>query len=259
MPVSMPRIVATWLVLGAASGLAAGCGGSRSVIAEGETISASPPIAKPLAIAYARAVNLRASDVPEMGINSSEGEAPSPKRSALEFARCYGGVSPERRVVGIHSPEFTSGRATQSKLVESESEVMPTPGLAARNNAANRSSRERACFVDFQEAFNKQRNKQRARQLLYGPSTVSPLPNPLPGVNGSFGRRTATVLLRGRQIYLRIYKDVFGFVYGPAEITLRATGFSRPVPSKTEQRLLLLLYHRARHMCSKPKLRAKEW
>jgi hypothetical protein len=52
-------------------------------------------------------------------------------------------------------------------------------------------------------------------------------------------------LLRGGRVRLRIYHDVFGFLSGPAEIELTATGFTTPVLSATEQRLLALLYSRA--------------
>jgi hypothetical protein len=43
-----------------------------------------------------------------------------------------------------------------------------------------------------------------------------------------------------------LYADVLGFVYGPAEVSLIATGIARPVPSELEQRLLSLLYSRAK-------------
>jgi hypothetical protein len=202
-------------------------------------------ITKARAVAYAHAVNLRSTDVPEMSTSSPEGVVPAPKRSTFEFSRCYGGVSPVRRVLKSHSPEFSVGHGAQSQLEESEVEVWPTPGLAARNFAANHTSRYRACLVRFQEANNKNLNKERAGQLQYGPLTVSPLPDPLPGVDGSFGLRIAQSLLRGGQVRAQIYHDVFGFLSGPAEIELTATGFTTPVPSATEQRLLSLLYSRA--------------
>jgi hypothetical protein len=245
VPILVRRVTATWLVLGAAGGLASGCGGSHSAIAQGATLSASAQITKAQATAYAYAVNLRAADVPEMSIGSPEGTAPAPMRSAFEFARCYSGVSPARLVLNVHSPEFSIGHGAQSELEESEVEVWPTPDLAAHNFAANHGSRERACFVRFQEADNRNRNRRRSGQLLYGPLTVSALPAPLPGVDRSFGLRIVQSLLRGGQIRLHIYHDVFGFLSGPAEIELTATGFSRPVPSATEERLLLLLYSRA--------------
>jgi hypothetical protein len=51
---------------------------------------------------------------------------------------------------------------------------------------------------------------------------------------------------RGRLLFrTHAYFDAFGFVRGPAEVSLTATGYSSPVPSATEQRLLSLLYGRS--------------
>ena len=242
--VSVLRIAAALLVLAMTSGLAAGCGGS-SALGDGGALSAGAPITKARAIAYAHAVNLRAADVPEMSISSPEGATPLPKRPAFEFAHCYGGVSPAHLLLKMHSPEFSVGRGAHSQLEESEVEVWPTPALAVSNFAANHTSRYRACLMRFQEADNKDLNKGRAGQLHYGPLTVSALPDPLPGVEASFGLRIVQSLLRGGQIRHRIYHDILGFLSGPVEIELKATGFSRPVPLATEQRLLSLLYSRA--------------
>ncbi len=239
------RIAATCLVLGAAGVLAAGCGGGSSASGDRGALGASATITKARAVAYAHAVNLRATDVPEMSPGSPERTAPTPKRSTFEFVRCYGGVSPGRVVLQMHSPEFSVGHGARSQLEESEVEVWPTSGLAAHNFAANHTARYRACFVRFREAENKNLNKGRAGKVLYGPLTVSALPAPLPGVAQSFGFRIAQSLLRDGQLRLRIYHDVFGFLVGPAEVELQATGFSRPVPSATEKRLLSLLYSRA--------------
>jgi hypothetical protein len=71
-----------------------------------------------------------------------------------------------------------------------------------------------------------------------------------PGADGSFGLRLTTSVigrnLRGGEIQTRVYIDMFGFVSGPAEISLTAFGVSRPVPSTTEQHLLPLLFSRTR-------------
>ena len=69
---------------------------------------------------------------------------------------------------------------------------------------------------------------------------------PLPGVSRSFLRTIDETLLRGGRVRLHIFHDVFTFISGPAEVELEATGFSRPVPSRTEERLMLLLLGRAK-------------
>ena len=42
-----------------------------------------------------------------------------------------------------------------------------------------------------------------------------------------------------------VYVDEFGFVAGPSEIRLNATGTPQPMATATERRLLALLYGRA--------------
>jgi hypothetical protein len=120
---------------------------------------------------------------------------------------------------------------------------MPSAALAARNNAVARSARGRACLA-------RALPEQSTGPLRYGPVSVSSLPNLLPGADGSFGLRLTTTVIgrnfRGGKIRTRVYIDVFGFVSGPAEISLTAFGVSRPVPSATEQHLLPLLFSRAR-------------
>jgi hypothetical protein len=236
---------ATWCALVVAGSTLAGCGGGSGTSAAGAS-QTSAPITKAKAVAYADAVNLGAGDVPGMSIEAPKGEDPAPARPAFEFARCFGGVSPAGRIVKIHSPVFSAGRAAHAQLVEASVEVWPTPGLAARNTATFLSPRGRACFLRFREASNRQLNQRGAGWLQRGRPTVATVPNPLPGVSQSFLRTIAQPLLRGGRIRLYLYHDVFTFISGPAEIELDATGFSHPVPSATEKRLLLLLLSRAK-------------
>jgi hypothetical protein len=181
-----------------------------------------------------------------MTTEAPEGEAAAPARSSFELARCFDGVSPARRIAKFHSPTFSTGRAAQSQVVESHVEVWPTPSLAARNTATYFSSRGRACVLRSSEASDRQLNRQRAGELQFGRPTIATVPNPLPGVSESYLRTIAEPLLRGRRIRLYIYHDIFSFVTGPAEVEMEATGFSRPVPSATEERLLSLLLSRAK-------------
>ncbi len=229
------------LALVATVGGLAGCGASASA-----TPQTTMPVTRAHAAAYAQAVNLRARDVPGMTIETPGGEAPAPNRSDLEFARCYGGVSPALRVTKIHSPEFLGGRGAHSQLIESRVEMWPTPGLAARNAATFVGSRGRACAAQYREAFNDRHNGQHPGRLQYGRPTAITVANPLPGVSQSFLHTIDQPILRDGQLRLHIYHDIFTFLSGPAEIELEATGFSRPVPSATEERLLLLLLARAK-------------
>jgi hypothetical protein len=188
-------------------------------------------------------VNLNAGDIPGSSIIEAEGEGEAPTVAGVEFERCAGGVNPERRVVDIHSPSFRVPSTSKGGRVRSAVEVMRTAALTARNNAVARSARGRACLT-------RALPEQNAGPLRYGPVSVSSLPNLLPGADGSFGLRLTTTVI-GRNLQdgetrTPVYIDVFSFVSGPAEVSLTTFGVSRPVPSATEQRLLPLLFSRAR-------------
>ncbi len=228
-----------------AVGLLAGCGGTAaSVVAV--TPPTSGPITKAQAVAYAHAVNLQAGDLPGFTIDESEMEAPKPGRYGLEDIRCSGGINPARRIAKIASTEFSAGGAFYGKVVKSIVEVWPTPALVAFNNTRSHSSRGRACMVREVEAVNKQINRERKGRRPIGSFTITTVPNPLPGVSHSFLTTiNETRLLRTGAIRAHIYRDIFGFITGPAEIELEAIGFGHPVPTSTVAKALQLLLDRA--------------
>jgi hypothetical protein len=227
--------------------LIAGCGGTAASVV-GVTTPTSGPIAKAQAVGYAHAVNLQARDMPGFTGIGSETEASEPGRG-LEGIRCRGGVNPARPIVKIDSTEFSAGRAFYGKVMRSVVEVWPTPALVVFNHTTSHSSRGRACFVRSLEAVRKRMNRERKGRMQIGPFTITTVANPLPGV--SHGFLTAineTRLLRTGAIRAHIYRDIFGFISGAAEIELEAIGFGHPVPAATEERaLLLLLAHAMAH------------
>lgn len=232
------------LALGATGILAAGCGNSSTTTSPTSSApSSTRTSAKARATAFAHAVNLVAADVPGMSLIGVEGEAAAPKQAAVQAAQCAGAASPEQRISKIHSAAFT--HFNPHIRIRSAVEVLPSVAVAAHNNTAERSARGRACLVRFLGQTLPAQTVQPAR---YGQISVSSLPNLLPGAQGSFGLRLRTTLttreLGGRPAKVPIYLDEYGFISGPAEINLTATGFSTPVPVKTEQRLLTLLYSR---------------
>ncbi len=249
----VPRPPATMLVIAACGVLATGCGSGGVSSSTTATLSTSTPTTRAQALSYAHAINLHAADVPAMHSSFTEGEVSetaSGKRSNAGFIDCYGGVSDSRRLLKIRSQQFSAGRAAESQTVESAVEVWPTSALALRNNSTYFSSRGRACFYRYLTAahrqLNKQRNKQRAGKLEFGPLRVATVADPLPGVSHSFLRTISETLVRNGQIRVHIYHDIFTFVSGQAEVELEATGYSHPVPAASEERLLLLLVNRAK-------------
>jgi hypothetical protein len=227
------------------TGLLSGCGGTAASVVD-VTPSTSGTITKAQAVAYAHAVNLQPGDLPGFTNSGSETEAPKPGRLALEETRCSGDLNPDRRIAQIESTEFSAGRSIFSKIMKSTVEVWPTPALVASNNNPSRKSRARACFVHFLNALHKRTNQERKGRLQIGPFTITTVPNPLPGVSHSFLTTiNETRLLRTGAIRAHIYRDIFGFTTGPAEIDLEAIGFGRPIPTSTEARALQLLVNHA--------------
>ncbi len=244
MILPVPRTIARVIPFAASGLLAAGCGSSHHVTVASRT-AASTSISKAQATAYAQEVNLVAADIPGATVSSQEHESGEAKPAGVEFATCTGGVSPRRRVTNIDSARFRIGKKTDSTQVKSSVEVMPTAALAAQNYSALVSARGRACIAHLLSHVLEGASTGGAR---FGPATTSILPNLLATGKESFGMRATTTLIgivRGKQVRLPVYRDVFDLLAGPAEVNMSATGFGHLPPKATERRLLSLLYTRA--------------
>jgi hypothetical protein len=207
----------------------------------------SGPVTKAQALAYARAVNLQAGDLPDFASNGSETEGPEPGRDSITYSRCSGGPDRAGTIAKIDSTEFSAGRGFYGKVMKSTVEVWPTPGQVVLNQKRFHSPRGRACFVGFLNAVHKRINRERKGRAQYGPFTVKTVLVPMPGVSHGFLTTiNETRLLRSGAIRAHIYRDIFGFIAGAAEIELEGVGFGHPVPSPAEERALLLLVGRAR-------------
>jgi hypothetical protein len=237
------------LALVAVGGVLAGCGGNNAPAASA-TQSVSAPITKAQARAYARAVNLRAADLPGMNASKPEHEGNAPAHLELALAHCDGELNPQLRVLNRVSPTFTASAEGENEgeheEIHSAIEVLPNQTIAAEHNAAQISPRGLQCIRRFIPASLA---KSDTRRLHYGPVTLHHLPDPLPGVAGSFAVEiTTSVIGVPSQIAAtppHVYIDVLGFLSGASEINLDAVGFPEPVPEEAEQRLISLLYARA--------------
>jgi hypothetical protein len=214
------------------------------------------------ATAVARSVNLAPADVPEMAASGREEEA-KVKNVALEGAHCAGAVSPYRRIVDMHSVKFKGASTAPRESLRSAVTIWPSAALAEQESTAMLSPRGRACDQHLLE---------RLALGEIGPVHVSHvsvtrLPSPLPAAHDSYaarismtisgslgtgarsGRSTATLESSSpttARISIPVYIDTFGFVAGPAQIGLTATGLKRPPSPATERRLLSKLYSRAK-------------
>lgn len=246
------------LALPATAVVVAGCGTSGDVT-------------KADALAYAHAINLRASDLPGWRPTIHERVQNARNREA-SLARCLGLPLRAERMTVVSSvfsrpPRF--GETVSSRIIVPLG-PLPSPqnrgGTAARGVAALTSARGRACMVGY------------AHELVAGrrPVSITLLPNPLTGNNGVVAYRfrargTITKVFtrtsgngryseeigpgpsqlpphsQVRRVPLSLYADVL--VLNPpsagATVELYAGGGAVPFPLQTEQRILSLLYSRA--------------
>jgi hypothetical protein len=243
MPLHRPA--AAWLAIAAAGGAFAGCGGSTTTAAVPRASALATPT-KAQATAYAQAVNLRAADLPGMSVAELERESPPSKPMGRELERCVGTVNPDLRIVKIISAKFAGAVEAQHEQINSNVEVWPTATLAARNNAASQSRRATSCA---ERLLPRLLAKSSGARVHYGRVTVTRLPDPLPGVDGSFGIRIAVAIL-GVPAAIEptqpsLYIDGFSFLSGPAEVSMLATAYPQPVSEEVSTHLLGLLHSRA--------------
>jgi hypothetical protein len=207
-------------------------------------------ITKAEATTYAQAVNLTPADVPEMVSIGFEGEQ---KEGSSRINTTCGLRESHVHVADVTSATFRSGGnggGAPLQDVKSDVEVVRTTALADRKlaiiQADIRSPQKRACLERaYGRTFAKGLSKGRTRFSL-GRTTVSPLHPALPR---SFGIRIVipfTFTVNGLAVHTRLYVDGFGFIVGPAGVSLTTLRFTYPVPTSTEQRLLSLLYGRAK-------------
>jgi hypothetical protein len=244
MSVARSRRGAGWAALLLVCALAAGCGAGTTATA---VRPSDPATAEARAVAFAHAVNLRAGDLAGYFGSGAETQEPKPGRYDLEYHGCLRAGGPARGTAAISSPELAAGRAFDSRLVISRVEVWPTAGLVALHEARSHGARGRACLVAFLDATHAQTNRERAGRGQIGPFTIKFVSYPLPGVTSSFLTRIdETRLRRNGSVLLQIYRDLYGFATGRAEVELEAIGFSHPVPAVTEKAALARLLARAR-------------
>jgi hypothetical protein len=225
-----------------------------ALVAGGATIasagsgSASAPITKKQAVAFARAVNLTASDLPgakkveppSYEVKQDEKEAAA---SFLKTMRCA------RPGIVTHRPVYveSSGLVDTPWDVASSVRVMPTEAIAAAQVAAFASKRGHVCFARADQIV-----VSSANEPPEGPEPIKATFIPLVkllGV-GAIGVHTLSrTVYPATRLHPRtsvlLYSDSVLFRVGPAEIALSAVGKTQ-FPAATERRLLALLHSRAK-------------
>jgi len=201
-------------------------------------------LTKAQAQAFARAVNLKAADVPGFHVSSEhqhEPETSAEKRLKPELRRCFGSVAETKALVESNSGKFERSAGLASQSVDSEVTV-GSAALTAKELGAIRGGHLPACLAHYFELLLKSQNLHGASA---GPVSSKEGSPPARGMTGSFGLRfTATITLRG--VRVPFYVDILGFADGPAEVTLSTFGLPQPFPATPEEQLFSLLLERAR-------------
>jgi hypothetical protein len=234
---SNPTAVSTVTVQAATTGSRTGTTGAPPTGAEASQ-------AKKRALAFARAVNLTAADVPGFKASPEQHHQTAvEKQRERELASCAGGaVGASAGLASVSSPDFKLERDVLDLSVSSEVSVAQTPALATKALAAIRGTHFRECLSRY---LNLLFHTQSRGGTTVGPISIVEGTPPAPGATGSFGWRiTATIDARG--VKLPFYQDMLGFVDGPAEVSLVSSGALRPFPAAIEQQLFLLLLKRAK-------------
>jgi len=245
--------MATTLLLLAASLLVAACGKSAqlpskpSAHAKAEHKSApahgARATTKAQAIALAKALNLRASDLPGFHLDTEREGAGSHSEKALERkARACMGAKEVAPLGEAGSHTFERKAQIFSVSVSSSVEIANTPAQAQAELELIRSSRARGCLKEFVGKLLALQSKDGTSIKIVSIAKGDP---PAPGTSGSFGWRiTAKASLHGVQ--LPFYFDLLGFGYGQALVSVFSFGLPVPFPPKAESELFSLLIERAK-------------
>jgi hypothetical protein len=184
---------------------------------------------------YAESINLKAADVPGFRAVEDEVEGDNPGVEGDAYARCAYSPPATLLVVSRRSPSFQSDVISLASHVE----IWPTSKLASRSVAAYDSKRGSIC--EAHELESKPQLGARVSKVV-----DELLPSQALNVPGSYWRRVIVVTTRpGTRISRAAYLDNLGFLLGRAEIRLSVSAY-RPPPAALEQRLLSLLYSRAK-------------
>jgi hypothetical protein len=206
--------------------------------------STATALTKAKAAAYAHAVNLTAADLPGFKVSSSgerEPEKAAEQRHESRLLRCVH-VASGKALAEVDSKGFQRETSALAEGVKSEVTIAPSARLAANELAVIRGAHARACVAHYLGLILK--GKQ-YRGATFGAISIVPGTPPAPGTSGGFGWRI-TVKINVRRISTPLFVDVLGFVSGPAEVSLYASGFPAPFSARGEERLFSLLLGRAK-------------
>jgi len=199
--------------------------------------------------ATARAINLRAGDLPTL--NARPISIQQSRREAAAVASCSGASSPSDAFAVAISPEFASKFGQGGLVIGSAVAIEPTAAIVARDLAIARGQRAVSCAVKF--ALDALRASLPAGDTAT--AAAMRIPSIVSGTNGSVALRL-TITIRSTvgstgsvskpATKTAVFVDEFSFGYGQARVSLAVESVLTPPPSSLEPRLEMLLLARAR-------------
>jgi len=212
-------------------------------------LGAAPALASHHAISssqaqsVATAIGLRHSDLPSLSQHSDPITAQERQLNA-QLTACVGGVPDGKALAEAQSPSFASS-GNSSVTVNSDTEILPTAALVAKDLASITGSRGLPC-LQAQLASQLRSSTSKGETLtIHGarfPSVVS-------GSDGTFAIRFSVVVhaTSGTStLSVPLYADSIGFAYGQAEVSFTVVETAAKPSAALERRLAALLVARAR-------------
>jgi hypothetical protein len=197
---------------------------------------------KAQALAFARAVNLTAADVPEGRISKKERRSAS--GDPRESEHCIGALLKQHKLADVGSPPFLRGHELETEWIGSDVTVTTSVGAADHLLATLQSLDVRHCLA---HVMTRSLGRTTIRNAYWGPVAAYALPVQAPGSTSRIGLRIAmTVNIPANEVTVPAYVDVLGFAWGSAEISLTAASLTQPVQPSVENELLSTLVARAR-------------
>ena len=214
---------------------AAGCGGSSS------STSSSAPWTPARANAFAAAANLTAADLPGF-TRSPPRETAADRQNVAQLASCAGAVDPSRRIVDVHSDDFSRGSGLQVQQVNSSVEVLPSATLAQQDFTKFTTASARGCISTY--AAHALAAATTSSSVKFGTPSIRALTPPGGTGTNSFGYRFV-IPLRASGATINVYIDLLFHRSGPAEVAFNDSAIGTPFPPADQQRLFSLLVTRA--------------
>ena len=192
--------------------------------------------------AVAVAINLRQSDLPKLSAQSNPITAQE-RRFSAQLTACLGGVPDNLAYADAQSPTFT-GSGQTSLTISSDTEILPSAALVAKDLAAVRSRKGIPCL-------RHQLGVQLKASIGKG-DTLSihgvPLPSVVSGSDGTFALRFNVIvgIKQGSStLPVRVYYDTIGFAYRQAEVGFDVLSTATAPSDSLERRLGASLLARA--------------